>query len=245
MTHGPTRLLVLGGDEFVLTTMRAALQLAPEVSVLGMRDRPGSLADAIRDTGADIAVIEATGDTQRSCYRLREVRDACRGALIVVVVAEFDMELFEEATRRGALACLAGPGPATALQSLLARTRSEAVAPGHLRLATPEAPRAPKRLERMPDPAPKSLLTAREQEILGLVAEGRTNPQISRELWLAEQTVKFHLSKIYRKLGVSNRTEASRHALLHGLSAPRVARLEPPRRRRATDDVRAAGAAGL
>jgi DNA-binding NarL/FixJ family response regulator len=97
----------------------------------------------------------------------------------------------------------------------------------------------------MPAPAPKSLLTAREQEILGLVAEGRTNPQISRELWLAEQTVKFHLSKIYRKLGVSNRTEASRHALLHGLSAPRVARLEPPRRRRATDDVRAAGAAGL
>jgi len=60
-------------------------------------------------------------------------------------------------------------------------------------------------------------LTAREREILGLVAEGLTNARIGRELWVTEQTVKFHLSNIYRKLGVSNRTEASRFAYTHGL----------------------------
>jgi DNA-binding NarL/FixJ family response regulator len=52
-------------------------------------------------------------------------------------------------------------------------------------------------------------LTDRELEILRLVAEGFTNGRIARELWLTEQTVKFHLSNIYRKLGVANRTEAS------------------------------------
>ena len=60
-------------------------------------------------------------------------------------------------------------------------------------------------------------LTRRELEILRLVAEGHSNAQLARMLWVTEQTVKFHLSNIYRKLEVSNRTEASRWAQLNGL----------------------------
>jgi DNA-binding NarL/FixJ family response regulator len=60
-------------------------------------------------------------------------------------------------------------------------------------------------------------LTRREVEILRLVAEGHSNAHLARTLWVTEQTVKFHLSNIYRKLGVSNRTEASRWAQLNGL----------------------------
>jgi two-component system response regulator NreC len=64
-----------------------------------------------------------------------------------------------------------------------------------------------------------SALTEREREILKLVAEGYTNGRIARELWVTEQTVKFHLSNTYRKLGVANRTEASRYAHMHNLTA--------------------------
>jgi DNA-binding NarL/FixJ family response regulator len=60
-------------------------------------------------------------------------------------------------------------------------------------------------------------LTRREVEILQLVAEGHSNSQLARMLWVTEQTVKFHLSNIYRKLNVANRTEASRWAQLRGL----------------------------
>jgi DNA-binding NarL/FixJ family response regulator len=60
-------------------------------------------------------------------------------------------------------------------------------------------------------------LTRRELEILQLVAEGHSNAQLARMLWVTEQTVKFHLSNIYRKLDVANRTEASRWAQLRGL----------------------------
>jgi DNA-binding NarL/FixJ family response regulator len=75
-------------------------------------------------------------------------------------------------------------------------------------------------------PAGQALgLTRREREILQLVAEGHSNSQLARMLWVTEQTVKFHLSNIYRKLDVANRTEASRWAQLNGLlpPAPRVA----------------------
>ncbi len=60
-------------------------------------------------------------------------------------------------------------------------------------------------------------LTRRELEILRLVAEGHSNAELARMLWVTEQTVKFHLSNIYRKLNVANRTEASRWAQLQGL----------------------------
>jgi DNA-binding NarL/FixJ family response regulator len=83
----------------------------------------------------------------------------------------------------------------------------------------------PPRLVRAPEPAG---LTRRELEILQLVSEGRSNAQVATALWVTEQTVKFHLSNIYRKLDVANRTEASRWAQLHDLLprtlAPAVAR---------------------
>lgn len=60
-------------------------------------------------------------------------------------------------------------------------------------------------------------LTRRELEILRLVAEGYSNAQLAKMLWVTEQTVKFHLSNVYRKLDVSNRTEASRWAQVQGL----------------------------
>jgi DNA-binding NarL/FixJ family response regulator len=55
-------------------------------------------------------------------------------------------------------------------------------------------------------------LTRRETQILQLVAGGKSNAETARTLWVTEQTVKFHLSNIYRKLGVSNRTAAARWA---------------------------------
>jgi len=74
------------------------------------------------------------------------------------------------------------------------------------------------------DPAERAAkdagLTERELGIVRAVARGLSNEAISKELWVAEQTVKFHLTNIYRKLGVSNRTEAARYAFEHGLAEP-------------------------
>jgi DNA-binding NarL/FixJ family response regulator len=71
--------------------------------------------------------------------------------------------------------------------------------------------------EPLESPPVDSGLTRRELEILQLVSEGYSNAQLAKMLWVTEQTVKFHLSNIYRKLGVANRTEAGRWAQVHGL----------------------------
>jgi DNA-binding NarL/FixJ family response regulator len=60
-------------------------------------------------------------------------------------------------------------------------------------------------------------LSDRELSMLRTLALGLSNKAIGRELWITEQTVKFHLTNIYRKLGVENRTQATRVAYEHGL----------------------------
>ena len=61
-------------------------------------------------------------------------------------------------------------------------------------------------------------LSCREIEVLGGVARGLSNRAIAKELWLSDQTVKFHLRNIYRKLEVCNRTEAAKYAFEHDLA---------------------------
>jgi len=72
-------------------------------------------------------------------------------------------------------------------------------------------------------PSPESLsepLTARETEVLRLLAQGQTNPQIARELVVSPGTVKNHVRHIIAKLGVSDRTQAAVRAMELGLLAP-------------------------
>src|ERR1044072_7834141 len=68
-----------------------------------------------------------------------------------------------------------------------------------------------------PSAARDAGLTERELEILRAVGEGKSNREIGKKLWLAEQTVKFHLTNIYRKLNVTSRTEALYCAYSHGV----------------------------
>jgi DNA-binding NarL/FixJ family response regulator len=69
-----------------------------------------------------------------------------------------------------------------------------------------------------PEPPAGPALTEREKSVLAAVAAGMTTATISKELWVSEHTVKFHLTNIYRKLGVANRAAAVRYALEHDLA---------------------------
>jgi DNA-binding NarL/FixJ family response regulator len=75
---------------------------------------------------------------------------------------------------------------------------------------------APRR--RPTEPRPEQTLTERELEILALVASGRSNSEVARLLWVSQATVKLHLSHVYGKLGVSNRTAAAAWAHAHGVA---------------------------
>jgi DNA-binding NarL/FixJ family response regulator len=67
----------------------------------------------------------------------------------------------------------------------------------------------------------QEVLSAREAEVLGLVAEGLTDQEVAQRLYLSPRTVGQHLSSVYRKLGVRSRTAATREAVERGMIQPR------------------------
>ena len=126
---------------------------------------------------------------------------------VVMLSASTSPELIAAALRRGASAYLA-----------------KSVDPNDLPVDPPAGARR-ERLEHEPKRSPTTTERARRRSgsptargaILQALARGLSNEEIAKELWVTQQTVKFHLTNIYRKLGAKNRTQATRIAQQHGL----------------------------
>jgi DNA-binding NarL/FixJ family response regulator len=177
-----------------LSSSTSALELLPEL-------KPSLLV-----TGIDMGAGEIDGLTLVA--RAREVQKELK---VVVLSSRDDQRHIDAAFAAGANAYVVKTAQAVDLVSAFRQAFTHSVY-----LAGARAAASP------PPPSRRSAdasagLTPRELEILRLVAEGHSNAHLARTLWVTEQTVKFHLTNIYRKLHVANRTEASRWAQLNGL----------------------------
>ena len=163
-----------------------------------------------------IAGIDPLKPSEVTCIRrAKEVHSAGRS---IVVGDSTDDEAIHAAFAAGASVYCSKTAEQQDLASAIRQTFSRSIY-----IASADGPTLSG--EAAPPELPHNL-TRRELEILRLVAEGSSNSQLGQMLWVTEQTVKFHLSNIYRKLDVTNRTEASRWAQLHGLLPPHTQELE-------------------
>jgi DNA-binding NarL/FixJ family response regulator len=156
-----------------------------------------SLRVVVLDDAAGIDVVLA---------RVPEIRAAHSSAKIVLLAHAADDALLAKATDAHIDAVISKTASPAAVGMLVRE-----IAAGNV-FHFPAAPAATVRST----PAAEAL-TNRELEILSLVASGLSNGRIASLLWVTEQTVKFHLSNIYRKLDVANRTQAAHYAHLNGL----------------------------
>jgi DNA-binding NarL/FixJ family response regulator len=184
---------------------------------------PGALALLDRH-GPDLFVTETNvgGGLPEGLACIREARLRHPGLRVVALAAGEVRADVEGALTAGAVAYVVKSAHPDDLASAVRQAFSHSVY-----LAQGTAPAAGP--AHVPQPAaaePAAGLTKRELEILRLVSEGHSNAQLARMLWVTEQTVKFHLSNVYRKLDVANRTEAARWAQLQGLLGDDATRQE-------------------
>ena len=202
------KMVLVADSSFVIETIRLALRSAAGLNVIGKVDGRASVRRPIAESQPDIILVDEMQSSENALERIRECREEAPSSVILLLTMRMEDQWVSEALAAGCDACLSKsshlPSLGTLIREIVARNIVTALpatlAEGKLPLGNGG-----------------DELTAREREILGLVADGLTNARIGRELWVTEQTVKFHLSNIYRKLGVSNRTEASRFAYTHGL----------------------------
>jgi DNA-binding NarL/FixJ family response regulator len=202
------RLMIVADHSFVVQAIRLALRQTAGFQVVGFFDGRGSVRDALVQLRPDVVLVDDMQETENALARLREVAEDAPDAKSLLLTLRMDSAWLDQAFEAGAQAVVSKTVHPVSLGTLLREI-------SHGNVVHRYEPRQPAAVE---EDCP---LTDRELEILRLVAEGHTNGRIARELWVTEQTVKFHLSNTYRKLGVANRTEASRYAHLHNLTGPR------------------------
>jgi DNA-binding NarL/FixJ family response regulator len=200
------RVLIIVDNALTAEGIRREMRHAPKCQVIGYVNGRSPCGMAIADAAPDLVLVDDMSDEEATLSRIAEVRTAVPQTKIVLLTVRMEADWLAEASAAGIDAAIAkSASPATV--GLLIRE----VACGHVFHAFTPGPARPRDTSMLPE------LTARELEILRWVAAGSSNGRIARELYVTEQTVKFHLSNIYRKLGVANRTEASYYAHLNGL----------------------------
>ncbi len=182
------------------------------VEVVAKATEPDAALGVIAEKRPDLFIteIEIDGNGRDGPAIVRAALDRAPGVKVVVLSAVHALESIHEALGSGAAAYVVKTAYGDDLKAAIRQAFERSVYLARGGIMELIGPRPSRESEK---------LTGREQEILRLVAEGRSNADLARQLWLSEQTIKVHLSNIYRKLGVANRTEASRWAQLNGLLA--------------------------
>jgi DNA-binding NarL/FixJ family response regulator len=198
--------MIVADNSFAAQSIRLALRQTAGFQVVGFVDGSVPVIPRVAELCPDLVVIDDTQEPEHARRRLEELVQLVPTAKRVFLTLRMDDTTIGQAFDSGADAVISKSVHPLSLATLLREITRDAVV--HI----------PRKAVRQADIS-DCPLTDRELEILRLVAQGYTNGKIARELWVTEQTVKFHLSNTYRKLGVANRTEASRYAHLNDLMA--------------------------
>jgi DNA-binding NarL/FixJ family response regulator len=199
------RLLIIADDAFTAESLRRCLRGATNCTVLGFLATRRPCGLAVQQACPDLALVDDPTGSADVLERVREIRASLDGVKVILLAGDVSPTQLAAAEAAGAHAVISRTVQASSLGVLLREIAAGTVyhAFGDLRREVPET-----RVDG---------LTGRELEVLRLVAAGMPNVAIARQLWVTEQTVKFHLSNVYRKLGVANRTQASHYAHTRGL----------------------------
>lgn len=206
------RLKVLLADDhpLIIAGIRRALEDQEDIEIAGEAHSGSEVMQLVERREPDIVLIDLRmpGPSVLEC--VQRIGDTWPGIKTIVLSACDDEPSIDAAMSAGASAYVIKSVKAIDIASLLRQVAAGAVF--HPRPAS----RAASSDESATTGSP--LLTQREQAILNAIASGLTTATISQQLWVSQHTVKFHLTNIYRKLGVENRASAIRYALERGIA---------------------------
>lgn len=191
------------------------LDAEPDLTVVGCYATGLIDVAALRSQRPDLMLMDIELPGRNGIEVTRELHAELPAVPVVMLTAFADADLLFQAMQAGAVGYVLKHTPATELVATLRR-----VAEGEHVLSPDLASRFLRefraREARGRDPR-FAALSAREEEVLKLLATGETNRQIARRLSVGEETIKSHVAAIFRKLGVSDRTGAAVLAVRAGL----------------------------
>jgi two-component system, NarL family, response regulator LiaR len=203
------RVLITDDHKVVRRGLRGFLELDPELEVVGEASNGEEAVELARRLEPDVVLMDLLMPVMDGIEATRQIRRELPEVEVVALTSVLEDASVTGAIKAGAIGYLLKTTDADELCEAI-----KAAAAGQVQLA-PEA--AARLMHEVRAPDSPEALTERETEVLELIARGKTNNQIARELFVGEATVKSHVHSILSKLNVNSRTQAALYAVRVGL----------------------------
>jgi DNA-binding NarL/FixJ family response regulator len=212
------RVVVVDDQSAVREGLALLIEALPGITVVGQAPDGLAAADVVTETAPDVVLMDLAMPRCDGVTATRRIREDHPATQVVVLSTYADEDSILRALDAGALGYLTK----SATRDEIGRA-VHAAAAGQAVL-DPEVQRrlvaAAIKVPAPPEPETPDDLTARETDVLRLLAEGRTNREIARTLFVGEATVKTHINRIYAKTESRDRAQAIRYAYTHGYVVP-------------------------
>jgi DNA-binding NarL/FixJ family response regulator len=199
------KVLIADDHRLMVEGIRRALEPAEDIEIVGEASVGSQVLPLVRRLKPDVVLLDMRMPHMDGLLCLDAIRKHDPQVKVIVLSVFSDSEHIQAAFRHGASGYIVKSVNPVDLPSAIRQAVDGTVFHA---IGLPEASE---------EVGKANGLTERELAILKAVARGLSNSAIGKELWVTEQTVKFHLTNIYRKLDLANRTEAARYAYEHGL----------------------------
>lgn len=211
MVEKPIRVMIVDDHAVVRSGLAAFLMVFDDLELVA---QAGSGAEALRHCrtyGPEVVLMDLIMPEMDGAATTKAIKQEFPQIQVIALTSFREEELVQGALQAGAISYL--------LKNVTADELANAIRNAHHGRSTlaPEATAALIHAATQPK-APEYDLTPREKEVLALMITGLNNPQIAERLIVSQSTVKFHVSSILSKLGVSSRTEAVALAVQHRLA---------------------------
>ena len=222
----PARVLLADDHDVVRQGFRLVLGSQPDIEVVGEASNGREAIEQARRLRPDLVLMDVTMPVMDGLEATRRIKAEMPGVCVLVFTSHEEPEYLLEAIEAGAAGYVLKGAPVSRLIGAIRRALGgdspldQELAARLIRGLSEKKAGDARREGPVGESARQPLaepLTGREVEVLGLMAQGRTNPQIARELVIARPTAKTHVERVIRKLGASDRTQAVVRAIDLGI----------------------------
>lgn len=202
-----TRLFIIDDHELVRTGLRRVLECEADFEVVGEAGTADEGFQAVRDLRPDVVLLDIRLPDRSGIEVCREIRDACPETRVVMLTSVGMANSVEQTILAGASSFLLKENSnADLIKAIRAVSEGRAILDPHI---THQVLARIRTLAARPHTPAYDTLTAQELRVLAILAEGKTNKEIARDLSVSEKTVRNHVYNLFQKLGVTSRSQAT------------------------------------
>ncbi|MFE6288301.1 response regulator [Streptomyces sp. NPDC057877] len=209
----PIKVLLVDDHQVVRRGLRTFLEVQDDIEVVGEAADGSEGVDLAEQLRPDVVLMDIKMPGMDGVEALRKLRELDNTARVLIVTSFTEQRTVVPALRAGAAGYVYKDVDPDALAGAI-----RSVHAGHILLQPEVATALLSQEEAGTGQGRGGTLTDREREVLGLIADGRSNREIARALVLSEKTVKTHVSNILMKLDLADRTQAALWAVRHGVT---------------------------